>query len=1367
MVPKQADEILRIIKSEYDMWLPPFFKDYKEREKQCQENNLGRKGKMQLRKRILSFLLATSLVMIPSFNTIGAVSENDISTFSEKDNIVEEGENESEDVGQDFSKEVIEENEGMGIKKEESEEASPDNTQGKNQSNVTISDNTTKDTVVDGKKDNTSDEKYEEEEKKVNTEESEISISVNVLESPNTKEVKNDKKESASMNHNISTDFVVYNTGTKEYVVHKASGFNLKGRDKTFDARGCFTIEIPEKNPFFPYEVQFQYKGEVFTKWFMTPDDCVDIEEYTFYVEADFDGTVITQMNLEAAGKTVVAYPARKNFTNDVANDVAPMSLLPLEEREIVFDFTGLTPLELTMVSVKSMFAGENEVKDTDQILWKYNDYYSSVRGYQANLISDKIDLSYRVTSNYSSSDYYHTTDVEMIVGEKDQLAASNIRYYVDLKMTNPSGWLIPSVFSEDENGNRISTVVGNRSYSDTSTDNKLREFNFGWGLQDTQDGKFYMNLQINKEVFQNIDVSKIKVFEGNFWNPIEATSAKEITEQIFAANMGETGSGYNILPSSQTWITFVSYDYNGNVTGCMPIRLYGSRSSFSIVYSSLKPLEGSRKVVNYSYGNKKVEDYILKEIILYKDEEAYKENYKLSLNYSRNQIKNELITAAFEGSYSTISEAVSKGKENIKELLFSSTGYEGDYKKGVLFTIFVGEDGAAEQEVYKYKVVAKIGDEYYKEPVYNETKSSSTTFNVDSVIDDLGNYVKVIGKSMGNDSYGEDNQYLILVPQGTNLTNLALNFSLGTNAKAYTGGSSTPEVSRESRHDFSKGAVQYTVVAENGKNQKNYWVSIIAANESYGKLYINSFDNPDSKTKVENGIVYSIREVMLDSYHDSIHDIWMANIGNAPIENITVTLESDTVYLDEYWTLYGKYSLAGVPSEEEESSNMAKIRLHKKEDVTRGSAISGTLTIKSGDKVLVVLTLTGNVGDPAITTLEVPNAVKYVPYGTVIQNNNKYSWNDTTYTKYSGQLPKGMEIRENGELYGVPTETGTFTFKVKMNNSYSSFEDDIREFTLVIKQNTDANVDAETDEGYDLRERIQDINNMNTATGTQTMVSEGEYVQFVAIYLDGVALVSGNDYTTEEGSTRITIKNQTLVKNGKGTHTLGIEFRTTDTDTLQCAAQNYDVKAKNSGSGTGSGVGAGNTAPNQQDNNVGTPDGDNQSGNGAGNNNSQGSASGTTYVSTMGQAWNPVTLTVRNNIGSSTNAKNVEIISYTVVAGDTLWKIAKEYLGDPNRWREIAEYNQGAISNPNRIYIGQIILIPVIKQAENNTSDAAMALEGLERTYIVQRGDSLWKISQKLYGSAKYWRKIFDANRDSISSPSRIYVGQILLIPD
>lgn len=51
-------------------------------------------------------------------------------------------------------------------------------------------------------------------------------------------------------------------------------------------------------------------------------------------------------------------------------------------------------------------------------------------------------------------------------------------------------------------------------------------------------------------------------------------------------------------------------------------------------------------------------------------------------------------------------------------------------------------------------------------------------------------------------------------------------------------------------------------------------------------------------------------------------------------------------------------------------------------------------------------------------------------------------------------------------------------------------------------------------------------------------------------------------------------------------------------------------------------------------------------------------------------------------------------------------------------------------------------------------------------RTYTVQPGDNLSKISQHFYGSANQYNKIFEANRDQLSNPDQIRVGQTLKIP-
>lgn len=51
-------------------------------------------------------------------------------------------------------------------------------------------------------------------------------------------------------------------------------------------------------------------------------------------------------------------------------------------------------------------------------------------------------------------------------------------------------------------------------------------------------------------------------------------------------------------------------------------------------------------------------------------------------------------------------------------------------------------------------------------------------------------------------------------------------------------------------------------------------------------------------------------------------------------------------------------------------------------------------------------------------------------------------------------------------------------------------------------------------------------------------------------------------------------------------------------------------------------------------------------------------------------------------------------------------------------------------------------------------------------RTYTVVSGDTLSKISKQFYNDANQWQRIFDANRDILSNPDRIFPGQHLRIP-
>jgi len=67
---------------------------------------------------------------------------------------------------------------------------------------------------------------------------------------------------------------------------------------------------------------------------------------------------------------------------------------------------------------------------------------------------------------------------------------------------------------------------------------------------------------------------------------------------------------------------------------------------------------------------------------------------------------------------------------------------------------------------------------------------------------------------------------------------------------------------------------------------------------------------------------------------------------------------------------------------------------------------------------------------------------------------------------------------------------------------------------------------------------------------------------------------------------------------------------------------------------------------------------------------------------------------------------------------------------------------------------------------ADEKTPAPAATDNPYTQTHTVQSGDTLSKIAQKYYGDASLYTKIFEANRDQLKDPNRIFPGQKLRIP-
>lgn len=99
--------------------------------------------------------------------------------------------------------------------------------------------------------------------------------------------------------------------------------------------------------------------------------------------------------------------------------------------------------------------------------------------------------------------------------------------------------------------------------------------------------------------------------------------------------------------------------------------------------------------------------------------------------------------------------------------------------------------------------------------------------------------------------------------------------------------------------------------------------------------------------------------------------------------------------------------------------------------------------------------------------------------------------------------------------------------------------------------------------------------------------------------------------------------------------------------------------------------------------------------------------------------------------------------------AKNRIWDVIK--LVDPSHSDIIADINVSETAPPPR------------------TQSAGASVSGGQttRTYTVQPGDSLSKISQQFYGNENQYMKIFEANRVQLDNPNQIRPGQQLIIPE
>ncbi len=115
----------------------------------------------------------------------------------------------------------------------------------------------------------------------------------------------------------------------------------------------------------------------------------------------------------------------------------------------------------------------------------------------------------------------------------------------------------------------------------------------------------------------------------------------------------------------------------------------------------------------------------------------------------------------------------------------------------------------------------------------------------------------------------------------------------------------------------------------------------------------------------------------------------------------------------------------------------------------------------------------------------------------------------------------------------------------------------------------------------------------------------------------------------------------------------------------------------------------------------------------------------------------------------------------YIVQAGDTLEAIAGKVYGDRFQWSSLVEANRKQLGRPPYILaVGEKLVVPPREQAAKIRSVAPVTTDG---TYTVVSGDSLGVIARKVYGTSRRWQQLYELNRDRLSSPLALRVGQQL----
>lgn len=127
------------------------------------------------------------------------------------------------------------------------------------------------------------------------------------------------------------------------------------------------------------------------------------------------------------------------------------------------------------------------------------------------------------------------------------------------------------------------------------------------------------------------------------------------------------------------------------------------------------------------------------------------------------------------------------------------------------------------------------------------------------------------------------------------------------------------------------------------------------------------------------------------------------------------------------------------------------------------------------------------------------------------------------------------------------------------------------------------------------------------------------------------------------------------------------------------------------------------------------------------------------------------------NGAENGTKNEEEEVLEYQTKKNETLMLVAFKIYGDYKKWRELYSLNREALGESHDL--SHLPSLKYRKPLKAYTPPAG-------RPYLIKFGDSLSKISNKVYGNWRKWPIIHENNPKQIPAPNLIFAGFTLYYP-